>query len=117
MVSNGGRDLGRFVEHFDLSVDAFLTSRVHGKVKPSPCIFLEVLRRLGALPSQAVMVGDSWADDVEGARRVGLKAMLLDRERLHPNRAEAIPSLTHAVSLLLELHRQSRFVGCPPRTC
>ena len=30
------------------------------------------------------MVGDSYADDIEGARALGMRAILLDREGLHP---------------------------------
>ena len=101
LVSNGARDLGLFVAHFGLQVDAWLTSRMHGKFKPSPCIFLELLRRLEVRPDQAVMVGDSWADDVEGARRVGVAALLLDRHGLHADRPDAMPSLRAIVDAIL----------------
>ena len=36
LVSNTSRDLGAFVDHFSLDVDAWVSSGVHGKVKPSP---------------------------------------------------------------------------------
>lgn len=101
LVSNGSRDLGRFVEHFGLPVDAFLSSRLHGKVKPSPCIFLELLKRLGTTAKEAAMIGDSWVDDVEGARAVGLHAVLLDRHGAHAEKPEAAPNLHAAVERLL----------------
>ena len=93
LVSNTGRDLDRFVSHHGIEVDAFLSSRVHGKTKPDPSIFLAVLDRLQVPAPEAAMVGDSLADDVEGARAVGMRAILLDRDDLHPDVAERIPDL------------------------
>jgi FMN phosphatase YigB (HAD superfamily) len=47
--------------------------------KPDPRIFQLVLNRLGAEPSQAVMVGDSLFRDVGGAQSAGLKGIWLIR--------------------------------------
>jgi HAD superfamily hydrolase (TIGR01549 family) len=80
LVSNTSRDLDAFIRHFALDVDAWISSGAHGKVKPSPTIFLAVLELLEVAPEAAVMVGDTIADDVEGARAVGMRAILLDRE-------------------------------------
>lgn len=80
LVSNTSRDLGLFVRHFELDVDAWVSSGVHGKVKPSPSIFRAALDLLGVGPEDAVMVGDTIVDDVEGARALGMRALLLDRE-------------------------------------
>jgi ribonucleotide monophosphatase NagD (HAD superfamily) len=44
--------------------------------KPEPPLFLMALARLGVLASEAVMVGDSVASDIRGARRVGMRAIL-----------------------------------------
>lgn len=51
-----------------------------GAPKPRPEAYLGALERLGALAAETVMVGDSWANDVEGARRAGLAAVHLVRE-------------------------------------
>lgn len=80
LVSNTGRDLSAFVEHHALDVDAAVSSRLHGKTKPDPSIFRAALDLLGVRPNEAAMVGDSVEDDVEGARAVGMRAVLLDRE-------------------------------------
>jgi HAD superfamily hydrolase (TIGR01662 family) len=93
LVSNTSRDLGAFVEHFALDVDAWISSGVHGKVKPSPSIFLAALELLGVEPGAAVMVGDSPLDDVEGARGLGMRAYLVDREGRFPERDDALPTL------------------------
>ena len=80
LVSNTSRDLDAFIRHFELDVDAWISSGTHGKVKPSPTIFRAALELLEVAPEAAVMVGDTIADDVEGARAVGMRAILLDRD-------------------------------------
>jgi putative hydrolase of the HAD superfamily len=100
LVSNTSRDLGAFVEHFALDVDAWISSGVHGKVKPSPTIFLAALELLGVEPAAAVMVGDSPLDDVEGARALGMQAYLVDREGRFPERHDALPTLLALPALL-----------------
>jgi putative hydrolase of the HAD superfamily len=93
LVSNTGRDLVAFIEHHALDVDAAISSRVHGKVKPHRTIFLAVLEQLGVEPADAAMVGDSPEDDVEGARALGMQALLLDREDRHPGVVGRLPDL------------------------
>lgn len=46
-----------------------------GIEKPDPAIFLWAAERLAAPPAQVVHVGDSWAADVEGALRAGMRAI------------------------------------------
>ena len=84
LVSNGIRDLTEFVAHHLLEVDAIVDSRRHGRVKPHPTIFQAALDLLGVAPVEAAMVGDSLDEDVEGARALGMRALLVDRENRHP---------------------------------
>ena len=84
LLSNSSRDLGEFVAHHGLVVDAALTSHVHGKTKPHESIFRALLDRLQASPEEAVMVGDTVDDDVVGARAVGMRAILVDRYGRYP---------------------------------
>jgi len=100
LVSNTSRDLDAFVRHFSLDVDAWISSRVHGKVKPSPTIFRAALELLDVVPGAAVMVGDSPLDDIEGARALGMRAYLIDREARFPDRADALPTLLALPALL-----------------
>jgi putative hydrolase of the HAD superfamily len=94
LVSNTGRDLDRFVAHHRLDVDAALGSGAFGRTKPHPTIFRAVLERLGVEPGDAVMVGDSPEDDVEGARASGIgRAFLLDREGRYPDLPDRLPDL------------------------
>lgn len=100
LVSNTSRDLDAFVRHFSLDVDAWISSRVHGKVKPSPSIFRAALDLLGVEAPAAVMVGDSPLDDIDGARALGMRAYLIDREARFPDRDDALPTLLALPALL-----------------
>ena len=39
------------------------------------------------------MVGDSYEDDIEGARLLGMRAILLDREGIRPGETDRIDTL------------------------
>ncbi len=93
LVSNTSRDLDAFVRHFGIEVDAWISSGSHGKVKPSPLIFAAALELLEVEAADAVMVGDSLEDDVEGARACGMRAILIDRAGRFPEQAGRIESL------------------------
>jgi len=58
---------------FEASVREFVFSDEQPWTKPAPEIFRWTLERLGRRPSEAIHVGDGWAD-VEGARRAGYRA-------------------------------------------
>jgi putative hydrolase of the HAD superfamily len=93
VVSNGIRDLSVFVAHHRLDVDAIVDSRSHGRVKPHPTIFQAALAALAVAPEDAVMVGDSIEEDIEGARALGMRAILIDREDRHPDLGERLTDL------------------------
>ena len=60
-------------------VDELVTSEEVGVQKPDPRIFQVALERLGARADEAVMVGDAWATDIEGARAAGVRPIWLNR--------------------------------------
>jgi putative hydrolase of the HAD superfamily len=100
LVSNTARDLDRFVAHHHLDVDVAVSSRMHGRVKPHESIFRAVLSELDVQPGEAAMVGDTVEDDVEGARALGMRAFLLDREGRHPHAANRLGDLRELVAAL-----------------
>jgi putative hydrolase of the HAD superfamily len=104
LVSNTARDLNEFVGHHGLDVDAVLSSRAHGKTKPHETIFRAMLERLDVEPVGAAMIGDSLEDDVEGARAVGMRAFLIDRDGRHPDREDRLTDL-YALPAALGLPR------------
>ena len=100
LISNGQRDLEAFAEHHELDVDVCIGSKHHGYVKPHRSIFEAALAALDVAPEDAAMVGDSTHDDIEGARALGLHAVLLDREGNHPEWEGAIRSLSELPAAL-----------------
>ena len=74
----------------------------HGHVKPHRSIFEAALTALDTGPEDAAMVGDSFADDIAGARALGMRAILLDRDGLHvdePDRIDTLLALPAALGL------------------
>jgi len=64
-----------------------------GKTKPDREIFLYALKKLGVAPQEALFVGDQIETDYEGARKAGLKALLIDREDKIRKRVKKIRGL------------------------
>jgi putative hydrolase of the HAD superfamily len=60
-------------------VDELVTSEEVGVSKPDARIFLEALTRARAQPADAVMLGDGWATDIEGALSAGVRPVWLNR--------------------------------------
>jgi putative hydrolase of the HAD superfamily len=100
LVSNSARDVREFALHHGLDVDAGISSFHHGRTKPHASIFRAVLDLLGVEPAEAAMVGDTIADDVEGALALGMRAILLDRDRLHPDFEPRVETLNELPQLL-----------------
>jgi putative hydrolase of the HAD superfamily len=89
LISNSHRCLSSFQDHFELQglIAASVSSSAHGFMKPHPSIFHAALQQMNVAPSDAVMVGDSVRQDVEGAIGAGMRAVLLNRS-LHPHPRE-----------------------------
>ena len=60
-----------------------LTSERARHYKPDPAIFLQACRELGIEPEQTTYVGNSPVD-IEGAKRAGLRMILLNRHGIAP---------------------------------
>jgi HAD superfamily hydrolase (TIGR01662 family) len=100
LVSNSARDVAEFARHHALAIDAGISSFHHGKTKPHASIFQAVLDLLEVEARDAAMVGDALEDDVEGARALGMHAVLVDRLGLNPDFEPRIDDL-HALPALL----------------
>jgi len=62
-------------------VDALVVSEAVGISKPDAGIFEHALAELGADAAGAVMLGDSWSADIEGALGAGLRAVWFNPRR------------------------------------
>src|SRR5215467_11555021 len=100
LVSNSARDVREFARHHGLEVDAGISSFHHGHSKPHASIFRAVLDLLAVETDEAVMVGDTIADDIEGAQALGMRAILVDREGVHAEFEPRIETLSELPQLL-----------------
>ena len=72
-----------------------------GHAKPNRQIFEAALRRHSLKPEEALHVGDSEINDVQGALNAGVKGILVDRNRATPSQTSSVISnLKEIISLL-----------------
>jgi putative hydrolase of the HAD superfamily len=105
LISNSHRCLRSFQAHFSLNglITVAVSSPDERYMKPHPAIFRTALDRMRVRPEDAVMVGDSVSHDVEGARRAGMRGVLIAREGPPaglPDDVIAIQSLRELPALL-----------------
>ena len=95
VVSNWDVSLIEVLERAGLAplVDGVVTSAAVGAPKPEPAIFEHALALAGVAPEQARHVGDSLAEDVAGARAVGIRPILLRRDGSREPGVETIAGL------------------------
>ena len=81
LITSMGKEVNSVCENSGIEsyLDYVITSEEIGAVKPDPPIFLAALERAKVNAGEAVYVGDQYATDVLGARRVGIKPILIDR--------------------------------------
>jgi putative hydrolase of the HAD superfamily len=98
LISNSHRCLASFQSHFELDglISATVSSSDHGFMKPHPRIFAVALELMQVGAAESVMVGDSLTHDVAGARRAGMRGILLARGE---REAPADPEVTVIRSL------------------
>lgn len=105
MISNWDRRLLHLCDAFDIKkyFDFMLISALYGKAKPHRDIFSEAVRLSGIEPSQALHVGDSLEDDVQGAMDSGIRALWLNRHsRAHPEgKAPSIRVISNLREMIL----------------
>lgn len=81
--------------------DTVTISSLAQAAKPAPQIFLSALEKHAVDPEEALHVGDSLREDVEGGRRAGLHVALVDREgREQQGDVPRLESLEELFSLL-----------------
>jgi HAD superfamily hydrolase (TIGR01509 family) len=117
LISNSHRCLASFQSHFELEglIAGAVSSSEHGLMKPHPSIFRAALDLVNVPAADAVMVGDNLRQDVEGALRAGMRAILRDRAGSQLERA-AVPVITSLTELLPLIRGQTpnaRFASRP----
>jgi HAD superfamily hydrolase (TIGR01509 family) len=104
IVSDWGSNLVPIVEGLGLAdkLDFVIASGAVGLSKPDPAFFRLAATRAGVPPGEALMVGDSYRADVEGARSAGMDGILIRRPEWRERRAAA-PSEARVIASLAEL--------------
>ena len=102
LISNSHRSLASFETHFELQglIAGAVSSAEHGYLKPHPSIFEAALTLVGVDAADSVMVGDSLWHDIEGARSVGMRGVLVQRSGEPPT---AVPPDVAVIRDLSEL--------------
>ena len=82
VVSNWDVSLHTVLQRTGLAglLDGTVTSAEAGARKPDAAIFEAALELAGCEASQALHVGDTAAEDVEGAAAAGIRGLLIDRD-------------------------------------
>lgn len=74
-------------------IDHLVVSQEIGVAKPDRRIFEAALSRSSAAPDEAVMIGDSWVNDVRGARSAGIGAVWFNRFGAHAPEPLEVPEV------------------------
>jgi putative hydrolase of the HAD superfamily len=83
VVSNWDCSLSTVLERCGLAglIDGAISSAEAGARKPDPAIFAAALELASCEAAEALHVGDTREDDLDGARAAGIRALLIDRDR------------------------------------
>ncbi len=96
---SNGFDFKDYFDEIILSCDVNL-------LKPNSKIFQVPLKKLKVKPEQAVMIGDSIRTDMKGAKRSGLKTILIDRKQRFKGKKLEVDAV---ISSLNELEKVIEF--------
>ena len=92
VVSNADHEfLLDILERNGLRFDAVITSESAQTYKPRPRIFEAALESLRVRPNDVIHVGDSLVADVEGASRLGMRTVWVNRAALRRGPADPTP--------------------------
>src|SRR5438309_11713024 len=92
VVSNADHAfLSDILERNGLRFDAVITSESAQTYKPRPRIFEAALESLRVRPNDVIHVGDSLVADVEGASRLGMRTVWVNRTALRRGPADPAP--------------------------
>lgn len=80
--------------------DSVTTSHEVGAAKPAEVLFQSALEKAGCRPAEAAHVGDSAERDARGARRVGMRSVLIDPGGSDDRADHVVPSLGKAYEAL-----------------
>ena len=105
IISNGFREVQYYkFEHSGLA-DCFTHTIISDEIginKPQPQIFQIALDRNGVQASEAVMIGDSYSSDIEGAKAAGIDQIWIRNEKIYGS-TDASLTATYIVPKLSDI--------------
>ncbi|MFA6241087.1 MAG: HAD family hydrolase [Candidatus Hydrogenedentales bacterium] len=84
-------------------VDFVMVSEEVGAHKPDPAIFRAAVSQARSTPEQTLFVGDTWVNDIEGARGAGLHGVLVDPSGKMGNTSSSSGEAVSSVRCLSDL--------------
>ncbi len=101
IVSNLAYRYGEVITNLELGefFDSIVLSYEVGAIKPEPQIYERALERLKLQSNEVFMTGDKNINDVIGPRQIGIRAKLLDREKVGGDE-EKMASLMELLDLI-----------------
>lgn len=81
--NNGEKYISEAMRVNGISPTGIITADMVQAYKPHPALFKKALEVSGCTANEAVHIGDSITSDVNGAKAVGINAILLDRDGKH----------------------------------
>jgi FMN phosphatase YigB (HAD superfamily) len=102
IISNWDKTLRKKLHSlFSFKIDRLIISSEQGVRKPDAEIYMRAIRGLKLSEAEIMYVGDSISLDMEPAKEIGLRAVLLDRLDIHPDYSDLkIRTLNELSSLL-----------------
>lgn len=102
IISDWGHSLGPILSEHHLSqfFDVLLVSATNRTAKPEQYLFEEALRRADALGDYTLYVGDTYVQDILGARGAGIHPVLIDRQQYHDSKDIDCPVITDLYQLV-----------------
>ncbi|HSL70980.1 MAG TPA: HAD family hydrolase [Longimicrobiales bacterium] len=102
VISNWQCGLAHFCTELGIAqyFEHVVSSAEVGCAKPSREIFELACQRLGVAPDRVLHVGDTPADDLEGAHAAGMRAVLIDRDHQTPHSIRSLEGILHILDAL-----------------
>lgn len=111
ILSNLDQDIDQVVDALSLSIyiDFAISSLQVGVSKPDPMFFQAALERVNVTADETMHVGDQYKSDIQGARGVGIRPVLINRtgHSLAPDDCPQIESLEGLFAIIREFESDS----------
>jgi putative hydrolase of the HAD superfamily len=100
-ASNWDSSLPQVLERTGLGslLDGVVSSAAAGAAKPDARLFHAALELAGVAPEAAVHIGDRPENDVDGARALGMRAVLIARDGVPPPVPDGVPVIATLAEL------------------